>query len=222
MYRERTLALLLALVLSVGTNGLMARSISTRLGDWKIVYNQETGAFTYKHRGRTVLSDSQPEATYRLAGKEVRLSSADCNKAQLVKSEHGDSVCFVLSPRKDGSTVRMEVAFSVHTDALLTRLDLTADRELSSNHLAPIRVSVPQQMPAGDYRMLKVPFDNDDFVRYHYYRLDTLMLSYEVTGIFDITSRKGIVIGSVSHDHLEKRRGDRGPGRQHDPSAPSL
>lgn len=201
MFSKRTLALLLALVLSCGTNGLMARSISARLGDWKIVYDQKTCTFTYKHRGRTILSDSQPEATYRMAGKEVRLSSADCGKAQLVKSERGDSVCFVLSSRQEGNAVCMEVAFSVHTDALLTRLDLTAGQELSSNHLAPIRVSVPQQMPAGDYRMLKVPFDNDDFVRYHYYRLDTLMLSYEVTGIFDITSRKGIVIGSVSHDH---------------------
>ena len=48
--------------------------------------------------------------------------------------------------------------------------------------------------------MLKVPFDNDGFVRYHKNRLTGDMTSYEVSALYAGESRRGIVLGSVEHN----------------------
>ncbi|GHU03712.1 alpha-galactosidase [Spirochaetia bacterium] len=53
---------------------------------------------------------------------------------------------------------------------------------------------------AKDPRFLFVPFDNDAFVRYRSDRLMGASESYEVTAVFDNTSRRGFVTGSVTHD----------------------
>ena len=182
-------------------SNLWPRTIKASLGTWDIIYDTKTCAFTYRHMGRTILAGSQPEASFRMTGREALLRTTDYNKVNLVKSQGGDSICFLLSTNRNGHSIGMEVTFSQQKGALLTRLSLTADGELSSNYLAPLNIPSAQHMEGSECRMLKVPFDNDDFARYHFFRLDTTMLSYEVTTIFDGLSRHGIVVGSVDHDH---------------------
>ena len=187
-----------ALALFLSANCLMARDISTSLGTWKVTYDAKACAFAYSHQGKTLLSGSQPEASCRTSGRDITLRTADFDKVQLEKRD--DGVCFLLSPKK-GNSIGMEVFFSLHEDALLTRLTLTSGTEFSSNYLAPVCIQSPWRIEGNECRMLKVPFDNDDFVRYYYCRLDTTILSYEVTTIFDGRSRHGIAIGSIDHDH---------------------
>jgi len=186
------------LALFCAANNLWARNISADLGNWKITYDTKTCSFAYEHRGRIVLSNSQPEASCHIAGKNIDFHSTDFDKVNLEKKN--DTVRFILSQKKD-DFIEKTVSFSLYEDALLTRLTLTANKEFSSNYLAPINITTTQKIEGSECRMLKVPFDNDDFVRYHYFRLDTTMLSYEVTAIYDGASRHGVIIGSVDHDH---------------------
>ncbi len=186
------------LALFCASNSLWARNISADLGNWKITYDTKTCSFAYEHRGRIVLSNSQPEASCSIAGKNIEFHSTDFDKVDLEKKN--DTVRFILSQKKD-DFIEKNVSFSLYEDALLTRLTLTANKEFSSNYLAPINITTTQKIEGSECRMLKVPFDNDDFVRYHYFRLDSTMLSYEVTAIFDGASRHGVIIGSVDHDH---------------------
>ena len=179
-------------------SGLGARNINACLGTWEVICNTKTGSFTFRHQGKTILNGSQPEASCHIAGKDYTLRPQDFDKTIL--EERGNSICFIFS-RKKHDSIGMIITFSLYEDALQTCLTLTTDTELSSNYLAPIRITTPQHIEGSSCRMLKVPFDNDDFVRYHYFPLDTIMLSYEVTTIFDGLSRHGIVIGSVDHDH---------------------
>ncbi|PYT95223.1 MAG: hypothetical protein DMG38_27950 [Acidobacteria bacterium] len=53
---------------------------------------------------------------------------------------------------------------------------------------------------ASDGRILIVPWDNDNFVRYRGEVIDGSGSSYEVTSIYDNSSRNGLVIGSITHD----------------------
>jgi alpha-galactosidase len=57
------------------------------------------------------------------------------------------------------------------------------------------------QLPNGsDMRALKVPFDNDAWIRYNAQSLNSAnFTSSEVTGLYDNNSRNGLVIGSVEH-----------------------
>ena len=81
------------------------------------------------------------------------------------------------------------------------QLGLSAEVELSSRLMIPMSTIHPINFAGAECRMLKVPFDNDDFVRYQYHRLDTTMTSYEVTSIYSGEERRGVVIGSIDHDH---------------------
>jgi len=55
---------------------------------------------------------------------------------------------------------------------------------------------------SGDTRALFVPFDNDAWIRYNAKVLGTASFTgAEVAGLYDNTSRNGLVIGSVEHAH---------------------
>jgi hypothetical protein len=51
-----------------------------------------------------------------------------------------------------------------------------------------------------DVRVLFVPFDNDKWVRYASYPLPASVESCEATAVYEPESRKGFVLGSVTHD----------------------
>src|SRR5581483_10413079 len=54
----------------------------------------------------------------------------------------------------------------------------------------------------SDPRVLDVPFDNDDWVRYDSRPLTGPFsgTGYEVGAVYDSASRHGLVVGSVTHD----------------------
>ena len=180
----------------LASDGLSARTYCARVGKWKVVYDNKERTFSYLHDGSIVISGSQPSSAYTVDGVETTLSSADCESVQLQK---GDTLRFYLSSTK-APAVRMKMTFTEQRGALLMQLGLSAEVELSSRLMIPMSIIHPLNFAGAECRMLKVPFDNDDFVRYQYHRLDTTMTSYEVTTIFDGVSRHGIVVGSVDHD----------------------
>ena len=74
---------------------------------------------------------------------------------------------------------------------------------ISTNWLAPLQLDKPGSVNIGasaDERVLIVPWDNDNFMRYRGDPIDSAGSSYEVTSIYDNVSRNGLVIGSVTHD----------------------
>lgn len=177
----------------------LARDVTTTVGSWLISYDTTTHTFCYNHDGHNVIAASRPEATYRMNGVSHTVSAADYKNVRTKKS--GQGTRFTLSGHTAGSQVDMVLDLEAHGDHLLTRLMLAGGQELSSNYLAPLCTVVPQTFEGNPAKMLKVPYDNDDFVRYHYNNLDTLMLSYEVSAVFDGKSRRGVIIGSIDHDH---------------------
>lgn len=109
---------------------------------------------------------------------------------------------------EDGDDVVMRHSFFAYDGQpfILTRLALICNSgTISSNHLEPICCEGKTwrflNLTASNNRMLQVPFDNNEFVRYHTYRLSRSMTSYEVSALFDGAKRYGAVFGSVDHDH---------------------
>jgi alpha-galactosidase len=52
----------------------------------------------------------------------------------------------------------------------------------------------------GDVRLLRVPFDNDNWVTYDAMPINNSGVSFEVAAIYDNVTRNGIVVGSITHD----------------------
>jgi hypothetical protein len=74
---------------------------------------------------------------------------------------------------------------------------------LSANWFGPLIVDASGAVDLGvanDNRALFVPFDNDHFVRYKAETINGSDTGHEVAAFYDNTTRKGLVVGSVTHD----------------------
>jgi len=81
-------------------------------------------------------------------------------------------------------------------------LTLRSKKGVSSSYLAPVCLKDAGMIDNCDSssRVLRVPFDNDDFVVYKSSRFPVRDISFEVTALFNGMSRNGVVVGSVDHD----------------------
>lgn len=106
----------------------------------------------------------------------------------------------------------LEQVFRLYDDRPLVLCELRsiASERIQSNWIAPLIIDRKDEGaelsagPAGDPRLLEVPFDNDDWRRFNARRLDGSGTfsgtGFEFTTIFDLPSNRGWVIGSVTHD----------------------
>lgn len=84
---------------------------------------------------------------------------------------------------------------------ILLQAVIAGDTGLRTNRLAVIQsadVSLGESGTA-DVSVLRVPFDNDKWVRYTVVKPPLQKESYEVTALFRQDSRRGIILGSLSH-----------------------
>lgn len=71
------------------------------------------------------------------------------------------------------------------------------------NWLAPLAVETEGGVDIGvegDNRVLFVPWDNDYYIRFRSDPMNGAGTSYEASAMFDNQSRRGLVVGSVTHD----------------------
>lgn len=88
---------------------------------------------------------------------------------------------------------------------ILTGLELSSLFKLSVNYISPLTLGSGLDEPLetrtfNDPRMLFVPFDNDKWIRFRTDELSGRLTSYEATAVFDNDSRRGYVVGAVTHD----------------------
>lgn len=186
-----------------------APSLSVRDGaPYSVRLDKRSHAFTIQKGKQTLLSASVPEARF---GTEL-VTAADLPTVtrRTMGVEHpsfgrGKIQTYAFTDRQRVMTL----IFSIFTDAVVAQLTISSadGSTVESNYLAPIKESLARVSKIGsrahgaENRFLKVPFDNDDFVRYHLLPLDTMAISYEVGALLDPASRAGLVLGSIDHDH---------------------
>lgn len=87
----------------------------------------------------------------------------------------------------------------------VVQAEMRGPRRLSTNYFAPVVVEPPGAIDIGKARQnraLRVPFDNDVWVRYEAVDITRsgAAVSAEVTAVYDNESRNGLIFGSVTHD----------------------
>jgi hypothetical protein len=100
-------------------------------------------------------------------------------------------------------TLKQVYKFYEDQKYFLTRLDAVSDTALQTNYMSPITVKRSGGVDIGasaDNRVLTVPFDNDAWIRYKSQSMNRADTSYEMTTIFNNSTRNGLVLGSVTHD----------------------
>ena len=206
--------------LSLQSSTLKAEDITIETGNMRVVWNESSKSFSiYGQIGdvsKTLVSRSKPSVTYdNVEGQERTRVTSDSYqtmtyKTEAVSDEFGSGVAHIFSFVNSSSyatdQVSLEQVFYAYESKpfILTALRLVSQQgSIRSNHLEPISTTMAYRIydASENNRMIKVPYDNDGFTRYRKYKLNTTMLSYEVTAIYDGEQRFGTVFGSVDHDH---------------------
>lgn len=191
-------------------------NVVVNTNDYRITFSKSLHTFNIEHLkgGQTspMLMNVRPEAIVTdEQGNEKRLSTDILTKVKVQKRMLHDAsfgkgrlIEFIFSANGQKEYLIQRFYDFDNTEGLLTSLSVNGGgNEIKSNYIAPLCTTEPYTLftPSNHNRMLKVPYDNDSFVRYHRYRLNDEMISYEVTALYEGDSRHGVIIGSVDHDH---------------------
>jgi hypothetical protein len=169
-----------------------------------IRYDTETGlADIFSPEGAApVLAGVYGET--EIGGRKVRTYALSrdegCVKAAEIAGPFGPGV--EVSVRNRGNGLDLVQRYYVYAEQKYLLMDLSVNFPggTSTNYIAPVAGADAELEGAQDPRFLFVPFDNDEFVRYRSDPLASARESYEVSAVFDNDTRRGFVIGSVSHD----------------------
>lgn len=193
----------LFLILTIFTS--CCEKTSVQSGRWEVSYDECTAAVDVYKDG-TLLFDNL-YATYRDSSTIV--SSKDYSRrafdVKSVDNHLGKGICYSVEYTDDNMPMLVQSFYLYpEKDYLLTDITLQADTEVATNYMAAINIDTfPAVLePCACNRMLFVPFDNDCWIRYASHRPDfTTLTSYEVTALFNNSTRHGVVVGSVEHDN---------------------
>lgn len=196
----------LYIFLSLGFFCLLAKAAPAdkeiKYKDWSITLNKDM-TMNFMHKGKTVLNDAFVKAK---VGDEYIASSSyqtiSINENSFDDTTGKGKKFIVTYSQQAKPDIEQIFYFYPDKDYFLTEVYLNSQVDISSNYIAPVyTTSKSTFLPKDDTnRILRIPFDNDAFVRYLSSPLTVDDISFEVTAVFNGQNRNGLVIGSVEHD----------------------
>lgn len=174
-------------------NGLLALDIDLAAGE---------AACT----GRNSSAVKGMRSAFRWNGREYHTGSYESHQ---LTEQHGIQDGFgkglhLIILHESAGLPQLEQHFYIYEQSAFVLLQsvILSDSEVKTNRLAVIQsaeVSLGGESGPADVRVLRVPFDNDKWVRYAVEKPPLQTESYEVTALFRPDSRRGMILGSVTH-----------------------
>ena len=177
---------------------------SVQLGHWNLTFDENTTSVDVYKDGLLLFDNLY--VSYRDSNETI--SSREYAKHSFVverlTDSIGDALCYtVLYTDDNRPSIAQSFYLYDNNDFILTDFTLHGKSVVSTNYMAAVNIdSFPAVIKHDDSnRMLFVPFDNDCWIRYasHAPNFDSLT-SYEVTALYNNTTRQGVIVGSVEHD----------------------
>lgn len=199
---RRNLLLLAAFAAATVSSLHAADTVSA--GHWSLSV-ADNGCVDIAYDGHTLLAGSR--AVWGCNGSTSDFSSlSNITVAQSpLQDDLGNGVLLTVTGKTDSQPVtRVTHAYYLYEgkDYILTDFTVSAATDLSLNYMAPVRTGAATTiLSEGDNYALFVPFDNDMWVRYSTSAFGSEHpLSFNVSALFNTTSRQGLVVGAVEHD----------------------
>ena len=187
-------------VVCIAFFSLQTYAFDVTVGNYRLNIDESTGKVNIYKGSMLLIRDSQlsfkVNSTFYSAGSGT-VSQSDFSDAL------GNGKKVVYTSTVNDWTV--EQTFYLYPSANYLATDFTVETAIgtvSSNYMAPVKTSSEVIfLPSGDNRVLRVPFDNDDFIRFesNSFRVGN-NTSYEVTALYSEGSRRGLIVGSIEHD----------------------
>lgn len=166
---------------------------------------------------RAIAAAAQLEGLEKEVGSELYRVHRLLDTPEPVQDALGHGRRFTFESQSDGLPVlRRKVTFYDDQPFVLLQVELSSKKTIATNRIAVIRSSA--DLAGESATALHAPCDNDIW-----YRFDAVDLSKrgsgdscEFTAVFDPQSRRGLVAGSVTHDHWKSALQFRGNGAKVD------
>lgn len=184
------------------TNGLIRLEYDITAGTCKIFSAVEKEPLLSEVYAKTVLKDGT-----ELLSKDMQRYE-DSISVEELEDSFGTGICVRITNQKEDMALTQCYYFYEELPYFLCEavVSIKSPSEVSTNYIAPVyackgdyKTSI-LSIGGDDMRFLFTPYDNDDFVRYSANPLLAANESYEVTAVFDNTTRKSLIAGSVTHD----------------------
>jgi alpha-galactosidase len=181
-------------------------------GVCRIIVDLASGLTEYEWDSGSRLSSAYSAA--RIEGKYVASTEYSEHKladggSHMIQDDFGTGCCFsVIHSAESLPDMRQTFWLYEKEPYFFVQVELVGESEaLETNYMSPLTVNpatgssaIFLDMEVKELRALLVPFDNDKWVRYESVAMPNQLESYEVTAIFDPELRKGLVVGSVTHE----------------------
>lgn len=176
------------------------------MGKYTFLYDLETGRYDMIADGRTRVNDAF--AAVSVGGEMYRSTEYTSHELtqEAVQDSFGSGVVLHSISKAEGKPVlKQDFYLYEGQEYFLTQMDISWEdgSEIGTNYIAPLYVNsvggVENEIDKDDY-FLKVPYDNDGWVKYELSNLRGSNTGYEAAAILNEKNGKALVMGSLSHD----------------------
>lgn len=184
-----------------------ASSNDVKDGDWEIIFNPDNKTLTISQKGETIVTGAYATAK-ALDGSTVESTSyPEVNLTQAaITDEFGSGKKYTYTYSGIPDADNLEQSFYIYGNLpymLVEASVVAADGKASITGISPIvsKTPVTTPLPASRNQIYDMPYDNDNWHTFatHEWSIGVPVTSCEATALFNVDSRKGIVMGSVDH-----------------------
>lgn len=167
----------------------------------QLIIDANTGLFSVKYNGKNIIDN----ASASFLVKKNKYQTADFKNRTIkignIKDKVGSGKLVSLISITTGLPVMIQRFYCYpNKDFIILELEIDG-HSLSSNYMAPVITNKANLYAGNKLKTLFVPFDNDTFIRYQSNELNQQVnTSAEVGVVYDNESRKGLILGSLTHD----------------------
>lgn len=147
-------------------------------------------------------------SAFRWQGREYNTAHYERHelksKEAIVREGFGKGVHLVIL-HQSSKLPQLEQHFYVYESVpfVLVQSTIQSDKEIKVNRIAVVQ-SKQVTLNAGNQQeelsILRIPFDNDKWVRYTVVKPPVDVESYEAAAVFEPDSRRGLILGSLTHE----------------------
>lgn len=189
-------------IVAVGLNA-MAGNLDISDGNVSIVFDEASKTATFRHKGDMVVSGAYVTA---ILADDSQIDSRNYPAVRLsddvVNDGYGQGKVYTYTYSGVSPVIEQRIYVYDSLDYFLVEAVLTGENAAASQ-ICPIvsRSTVTLPLPTSNNRVYDMPFANDNWATFNSYswNVSQPMTSCEGTALYNVDSRKGIIIGSVDH-----------------------
>lgn len=179
-------------------------------GKWTLQTNASDANINIFYKETNIITNSRCSFNITKGGAQFTMSTINSETQTPVSDAFGTGIKVTVTGTSSsadaaGITVTQDFYFYDNLDYFLTEFTISSLSDLAPNYMAPIKTTGNNStvLSGSDNRILEIPYHNTDFIRFISNSfggaVSTINHSYEVGGVYNESSRTGLIAGSVEH-----------------------